>query len=256
MTTRERLENKLERREEWAEKANARAAAEFETARQITEHIPFGQPILVGHHSESAHRHAIERSAGHMDKGCEEYRKAEYHESKARGLERQLANTIFSDDDDAVERIEAKIAEKTADQERYKAVNKIIRSKTTADEKVAQLIALGMNEAGAKERVEKNAQIPTWAMTNNNSEIRRLKQRLVSIKTRNERRAAAENSENGITITPHSGSAYIEVTFAEKPDWNIIHDLKTAGFYWRQGSWHGPQAALPESVKEIAGLTA
>lgn len=252
MTTRERLEHKLEKREEWAEKASARCTAEFETARQITEHIPFGQPILVGHHSEAGHRRAIERSAGHMDKGCEAYNLAKYHESKARGLQDQLDRTIFSDDEDAVERIEAKIAEKEATQERYKRINKIIRSKATPEEKVAALvITCGMTEAGAKERVEKNAQIPAYAMTNNNSEIRRLKQRLVSIKARNERRAAAEQSENGVTITHCTGTAYVEVTFAEKPERSIINDLKTSGFYWRQGSWHGPETALPESVKAM-----
>lgn len=252
MTTRERLEHKLEKREEWAAKASERCTAEFETARQITEHIPFGQPILVGHHSEAGHRRAIERSAGHMDKGCEAYNLAKYHESKARGLQDQLDRTIFSDDEDAVERIEAKIAEKEATQERYKRINKIIRSKATPEEKVAALvITCGMTEAGAKERVEKNAQIPAYAMTNNNSEIRRLKQRLVSIKARNERRTAAEQSENGVTITHCTGTAYVEVTFAEKPERSIINDLKTSGFYWRQGSWHGPETALPESVKAM-----
>lgn len=254
MTTRERLEHKLEKREEWAAKASERCTAEFETARQITEHIPFGQPILVGHHSEAGHRRAIERSAGHMDKGCEAYNLAKYHESKARGLQDQLERTIFSDDEDAVERIEAKIAEREALQERYKNANKVIRSKMTADEKVAELVKLGFEEESARERVEKNAQIPAYAMTNNNSEIRRLKQRLVSIKARNARREAAEQSENGVTVTHCTGTAYIEVTFAEKPDRSIINDLKTSGFYWRQGSWHGPESALPTSVRTMLGI--
>ena len=252
MTTRERLEHKLEKRQEWAANADAKCSAEFDAAHKVIEHIPFGQPIMVGHHSEAGHRRDLARSASHMDKGCEAYDKARYHESKARGLQEQLDRTIFSDDEDAVERIEAKIAEKEATQERYKRINKIIRSKATPEEKVAALvITCGMTEAGAKERVEKNAQIPAYAMTNNNSEIRRLKQRLVSIKARNERRAAAENSENGVTITHCTGTAYIEVTFAEKPDRSIINDLKTSGFYWRQGSWHGPETALPESVKAM-----
>lgn len=104
MTRRERLENKLEKRKEWAEKASQRCSAEFEAAHQITEHIPLGQPILVGHHSEGAHRRALERSARHMDRGCEEFEKARYHEAKAEGLASQLETTIFSDDPDAVER--------------------------------------------------------------------------------------------------------------------------------------------------------
>jgi len=248
MNTRERLEHKLEKRQEWAANADAKCSAEFDAAHKAIEHIPFGQPIMVGHHSEAGHRRDLARSASHMDKGCEAYDKARYHESKARGLQEQLDRTIFSDDDDAIERIEAKIAEKEATQERYKNANKIIRSKATPEEKVAQLVALGFSEDGAKERVEQNAQIPTWAMQNNNSEIRRLKQRIVSIKARNARHEAAMNATNGITIT---GNEWISVTFAEKPDWTILRDLKAARFHWRQGSWHGCRAELPESVKAL-----
>ena len=47
MTKRERLERKLERRKEWADKSAAKCSAEFEAAHKITENIPFGQPILA-----------------------------------------------------------------------------------------------------------------------------------------------------------------------------------------------------------------
>ena len=73
MTTRERLEHKLEKREEWAEKAHERCSAEFNTASEIIKDIPPGQPIMTGHHSEAGHRRLLDRSASHMDKGCEQY---------------------------------------------------------------------------------------------------------------------------------------------------------------------------------------
>ena len=44
-----------------------------------------------------------------MRKGCESLAMAEHHESKAAGLESLLDNAIFSDDDNAVEAIEAKV---------------------------------------------------------------------------------------------------------------------------------------------------
>ena len=68
MTRRERLERKLEKRQEWAEKAEARSTARYKAARAAVENIPFGQPILVGHHSERRHRAAIARSDANMSK--------------------------------------------------------------------------------------------------------------------------------------------------------------------------------------------
>lgn len=51
--------------------------------------IPFGQPILVGHHNENRHKRTIERAHKAMDKCVEERdkaidyrRRAEYWESQ------------------------------------------------------------------------------------------------------------------------------------------------------------------------------
>ena len=52
MTTREKMERKAARREEWAESRREAASAAFSSARETASNIPLGQPILVGHHSE------------------------------------------------------------------------------------------------------------------------------------------------------------------------------------------------------------
>ena len=62
MTTRERMERRLERREEWGDKARAASAAHFQAAHDTVKDIPLGQPILVGHHSERRHRRTLERA--------------------------------------------------------------------------------------------------------------------------------------------------------------------------------------------------
>ena len=61
MTRRERLERKAEKRHEWAVSRTGKASAEWEKGdlREEKSGIPFGQPILVGHHSEGMHRGAI-----------------------------------------------------------------------------------------------------------------------------------------------------------------------------------------------------
>ena len=45
--------------------------------------IPFGQPILVGHHSERAHRKVLERADNAMRKGIEESKKADNYRARA-----------------------------------------------------------------------------------------------------------------------------------------------------------------------------
>ena len=251
MTTREKLEHKLEKRHEWAEKANERASEEFETASDLIKDLPAGQPILVGHHSEKAHRRLLERSGSHMDKGCEQYKLAKYHEDKARGLERRLENTIFSDDEDAVERLQAKLDDRRKLQDGYKKINKIIRSKITPAEKLKEIMLVGIiGEETATELVESGYTLPAYMLTNNNSEIRRIEKRIEEIKRRAEQQAAAEQAENGV-LAKFDRYGNATVTFAEKPEYDIIRALKDAGFYWSRGSWHGDTDRLPQCVRDL-----
>ena len=84
----ERARAKAERYEEWADKAHQRSDEAFERSERAVAGIPMGQPILVGHHSERAHRAAIDKSWAAMGKSVEEMHKAEAHESKAAYWER------------------------------------------------------------------------------------------------------------------------------------------------------------------------
>jgi hypothetical protein len=61
MTYRERRERRANRLREWADKRNVRAEAATEQARQLADLIPFGQPILAGHHSEARDRRTRDR---------------------------------------------------------------------------------------------------------------------------------------------------------------------------------------------------
>ena len=52
MTTRERKERKIEKREEWASARETKANQAQLAGSRAIEGIPFGQPVLIGHHSE------------------------------------------------------------------------------------------------------------------------------------------------------------------------------------------------------------
>lgn len=79
----ERAKAKSEKYENWATSAESKSEKYFNKSHAITENIPMGQPILVGHHSERHHRRDIARSWSALGKGVELMHKADDHESKA-----------------------------------------------------------------------------------------------------------------------------------------------------------------------------
>jgi hypothetical protein len=253
MTRRERLERKLERRREWAGKARGRAKARFDTANQISERFAGGQPILVGHHSEKRARRDQERMHDSMRKGCEEQDLAAHHAGKADGLEHVLARTIFSDDADAIERLEAKAAAADDCAELAVKVNRAWR-KTKGQEvedRIRALVDSGLVSTKTAESIGKTMKLCPWLKNPLDSgasraEARRCRERIAEIKRRAKRAAEAEAA--GGVVVAVSGD-YATVTFAEKPPRSTINALKAAGFHWGRGSWHGRAGRVPEEVR-------
>ena len=87
-----RADGRAERMAGYASNAAARSAAGFNRADQIASGIPFGQPILVGHHSERRHRKDLERIDRGMRTGIDEARKAEHYERRAENAENYQAS--------------------------------------------------------------------------------------------------------------------------------------------------------------------
>src|SRR3990167_606942 len=140
MTYRERKEARMQRRLDWASGRDAKAKAGFDKARRIADAIPFGQPILVGHHSE---KHACadqERIHNGMAAGVESQAMAAHHRSVAGNIEDQLDRSIYSDDANAVEALEARFAALDAQRERMALINKLYKKGD-----VAGLAALGLD---------------------------------------------------------------------------------------------------------------
>lgn len=136
MTTyRERRERRAEKLDEWAEKRRANQAALSEAARadEAATGIPFGQPILRGHHSQRRHERAIERIDQAMARSVDNSRKASDMASRADGIRDQLDNSIYSDDPDAIERLTEKLATLEAKREAMKKRNADYRREHKAE---------------------------------------------------------------------------------------------------------------------------
>ncbi|MDX3126575.1 DUF3560 domain-containing protein [Streptomyces scabiei] len=79
----ERAEDRANRFTEYAGNAASRSQAHHGEAHRIASSIPFGQPILVGHHSERRARRDVERIDTNMRKGIAEGEKSEYYARRA-----------------------------------------------------------------------------------------------------------------------------------------------------------------------------
>lgn len=228
----EKQEARRERFEELAAKNSERSTAYYQASRRAVEHIPLGQPILVGHHSEGRHRAALRRADSAMGKSCEAQSKADYYARKAEGVGQ---GGISSDDPEAITKLRAELASLQASQEKMKAVNKAIRSGKTPEARLAGIVALGIDEQHAAKLLEKDfagrVGFPSYALSNNSANMRRIELRIKELEA-NANRQDREVEGNGYTYREDTGENRVMFLFEGKPDEPTRALLKANGFKW------------------------
>lgn len=234
MTYRERREAKAERLREWAAKRETNAAAVFEHNRPFTSDYAFN--------TQPGHIPLRARIIAQEERAHESLEKARSMESRANGIESQLSGSIYSDDPDAIERLEERIASLEAKRERYKAHNKAMRKPRACDHPAnCDCRSMFPRDCSCK-----NHPLPGYVLQNLGGDIKRNRDRLAQLKSQ---AARVERSEaaGGVNVEQASGG-YVSVTFAEKPPVETREALKAAGFYYRQGTWWGQADRLPECL--------
>lgn len=179
-TYRERREARAARLREWAEKREQKSEAAEAQARALADLIPFGQPILMGHHSQRRAEHDRDRIQGGFRKSFEHQDKADSMNSRADNIESQLAGAIYSDDPDAMEALTARLATLEAERDRIKAYNascrKGARDLSLLDEAQRRLI-LRVAEV-TPYSIGKGGAFPGYHLTNLSGNIARNRKRL------------------------------------------------------------------------------
>ena len=227
----ERREKKISTLKERARKANELANQEFSRAKEMGSVIPFCQPILVGHHSEGRHRALLKRIETKHRKATEEYDKAAYYENRAETAETNKA--ISGDDPEALEHYQAKLEKLQKKQEFMKAVNAAWKKGKPA------LMALGISETESEKAVnEKRKPCPTWMLSNNNAEIRRVKEKIKVLKKLDgmgEEKIKFIGGEFLVNVEINR----VQFLFDEIPSSEIRAMLKSNGFKWARslGAW-------------------
>lgn len=148
---------------------------------------------------------------------------------------------ISSDDPQAVEKLEAKLAALEKHQELMKAANVAIRMKdpTEGDAKLAELGYTPEDIAKLREpdfcgRIG----YPAYLLQNNNANIRRIRGRIAELKKRTENTPEGWEFDGGRVVV-NTAENRLQIIFDGKPDADIRTELKGEGFRWApsQGTW-------------------
>jgi hypothetical protein len=250
---RERLLNAAERAQQQAQAAYKRA-----DLREEVSGIPFGQPILVGHHSEGRHRAAIKRADNAMRASIDLDKKAGELAARAAAVG---TGGISSDDPEAIQKLQREVGEAQALQDFMRSANKLVRAaiklgvKSPEDEGFApflaqlQAIRPDFRASGALALLKPDfcgrVGFADFQLTNNGANIKRMEKRIAQLKAAH---AAAEAAGGENKRTVYQGLCEVIENFEEnrlqllfegKPDAAIRDELKSYGFRWApsQGAW-------------------
>jgi hypothetical protein len=222
-----------------ARAANVRQEAQQhqQAADAIAQHIPLGQPILVGHHSERRHRRDLDRIHNRFEKSWQVQAKATALDERAQATERSQA--ISSRDPDALAKLQAKLAALEAKQAEMKHINAAYRKGTLAELGWSAEAIQRLQENLAQAQSWEQQPHPGWELSNNSAEIRRTKQRIVELTALGESRPRDEGEVPGLRVVYNDDPVRIELHFDHKPDEDTRARLKRQGFRWSRftGAW-------------------
>ncbi len=179
----DKQEARRERYLELAEKNEQKSSDYYQQSKDISKHIPFGQPILVGHHSEKRHRRDLEKIDNCFRKSSESIKKAKYYQDKADSVGK---GGISSDDPEAIAKLKKQLEEGLAYQERMKKANRAIRK---GDDQ--KLLEMGYTSQQIKKLKEPDylgrIGYPDYELTNNRQNNTRIKKRIEELEAASER---------------------------------------------------------------------
>jgi hypothetical protein len=225
----ERRQNRVNYAQTQAAKNDKKAEQLYSSAKKMADCIPFGQPILVGHHSEKRDRNFRKKIHNTFGKSFEAQDKAKHYDRKAEAIENNTA--IFSDDPQALEKLQSKLVGLQRNQEFMKAANKCIKRKDKEGFLKIPRATEKMWEQLITPDPMKRVGFAGYALQNNNAEIGRVKQRIALM----EKQANQETKDiiiNGVRLVENVEANRVQLFFNGKPAEEIRKQLKANGFRW------------------------
>ena len=226
MTYAERRAARQDRLDSRVDRLRAEATSQFKRSDAAIEGIPFGQPILVGHHSEKGHRRALTRSRAAMDKSVAATRAADH----VAAIDPSTA--VLVTDADGPEILRARLAKAEERQAAFKAINALVWKNDRAG-----LAAMGISEARIADLFTPQwgergpIGIPAYELTNNNANIRRMRRRLEELE-RAAKLKFKQRTVGDVRVVEDPDLMRIQLHFPAKPSPATIAILKAHAFRW------------------------
>lgn len=192
-----------------------------------------GEPIKIGHHSEKRHRRLIEKAENDMKKSFELSQKAEYYREKAEAAE--LNTSIYSDDPNAIEKLEKKLKNLMESHELMKKINAEykkckgdIDKMTIPSEKIKQQLKIAKEDHRYSTPYKP---FTGYTLQNSNTKIRNTKKRIEKLK-KSAQDVTTQWEIGDITIVDNVEENRVQIFFPDKPSDEIRTKLKRHGFRW------------------------
>ena len=151
-----------------------------------------------------------------------------------------MSYAISSDDPKAVEKLQERLEKLQKDQERMKTYNAYYRKNGTmvGCPGITDELAHGMDDAILNRRYGEKLPYPTYCITNNGAEIRRIKKRIEQLTRDKEVGFVGWKFAGGEAVVNNEYNR-LQLIFNDKPDEQQRMELKRNGFHWSpsQGAW-------------------
>lgn len=253
-----------------ADRMRAEGSAKIESGMSRLRAIPFGQPMLVDHYSYNRDRNYRRKAVGSVDKGIDLMKAADAAEARADAVG---TGGISSDDPDAIVKLEGELASLQANQRQMKAINgawKKAGSPAPDDlagwQKIADApdVMMNVNDlARVRELLARKLVVrpfPSYSLSNNSANIRRIADRIEQLKRNATREAKSEDFQGVVRYVENVEANRVQLIFPGKPDAEVRGKLKKSGFRWSpsEGAWQRQlnNAGIywaKEIVKELTG---
>jgi hypothetical protein len=254
-------EARRDRLEAAADRAEAKSVALYVRSdmSEAATGIPFGQPILVGHHSEGRHRAAIKRAENAIRSSIKAGKYAKEMRGKAEGVG---SGGISSDDPAAVQKLQAQINAATHQQNTMREANKVIRRAVKAGVKnsesagyqkfkdeIGKVYEQAMRDDTCNALIQPDfcgrIGFPSYRLTNNGANIKRMQGRVDQLRIQNAQAEAAGGEdkrtvyEGVCDLVENFEENRIQIVFDGKPSAEVRAELKGNGFRWApsQSAW-------------------
>lgn len=251
----ERKQARIDYYREKAEQTRQESRQLYRQSSDMLSDIPLGQPILVDHHSARGHRRLLERADQKMGQSVAASEKAEYYEHKAEAAENNSA--ISSDDPDALDKLKERVAKLKANQAYMKKVNAYYRKHKTCQgcEGVSEEQAAELDESMKNAYSWETAPFPSYALSNNNQNIKRIEGRIQQLERAQESGYRGWDFEGG-TVVPNQEENRLQIFFEEIPPEELRQELSHQGFHWSRRNQAWQRQLNPNAIRAASYIQA